>query len=610
MDASPRWTAALDARWIATATCLAIVWLLLLYRVWRSQAAQAVAFSLPAPEQCKRGWVGREVERASIQVPGGSTAIQCYAPATGHFLGLVNPATPDGIDRIVAKAAAAQQHWRRTTFAQRRKVLRTLLQFLLENEEDIVRAACRDSGKTRTDAIFGEVLVTVEKIKWTIKHGEKALRPDKRPTNLLMFYKDNEIRYEPLGVVAACVSWNYPFHNLMGPIISSIFAGNAIIIKNSEQTAWSSAYYCSIVREALHACRCDPNLVHAISCWPPTADHLTSHPGISHVTFVGSKPVAHQVARSAAKSLTPLCVELGGKDAAVVLDQPNGRAMSKGELGRVASIIMRGVFQSAGQNCVGIERVIALPAAYDALLEILEPRIKALRLGNDLDWEEDAQEGVDVGAMISPASFDRLEGLIAEARAQGARLLAGGHRYRHGKYPQGHYFTPTLIVDVTSQMRIAQEELFAPVCVMMRADSVEEAVKITNSTEFGLGCSVFGPTSTSKARQNLQQVTDAAKAGMVAVNDFAAYYVVQLPFGGVGGSGYGRFAGAEGLRSVCNAKSICSDKWPAMIQTAIPGPLDYPMRPTSHDTARAMVEVVGYEGALGKFRGIRRLAGF
>lgn len=315
--------------------------------------------------------------------------------------------------------------------------------------------------------------------------------------------------------------YSYPFHNLLGPIISSIFAGNAIVVKNSEQTAWSSAYYINIVREALQACGFDANLVHAISCWPQTADYFTSHPGVSHLTFIGSKPVAHEVAKSASKALTPLCVELGGKDAAVVLDEPSGRAMSKGELGRVASIIMRGVFQSAGQNCVGIERVIALPSAYDALIKMLEPRIKSLRLGNDLDPELVVQDGVDVGAMISPASFDRLERLIAEARAQGARLLAGGHRFSHSKYPHGHYFAPTLIVDVTPEMRIAREELFAPVCVMMRADTVEEAVRITNSTDFGLGCSVFGPTSSSKARRNLEYVTSAAKAGMVAVNDFA-----------------------------------------------------------------------------------------
>lgn len=395
----------------------------------------------------------------------------------------------------------------------------------------------------------------------------------------------------------------------MGPIISGIFAGNAVVVKNSEQTAWSTVYFINIVREALSACGHDPNVVHAFSCWPQTAGHFTSHPGISHLTFIGSKPVAHEVAKSASKVLTPLCIELGGKDAAIVLDEPDGRAMSKSEMDRIASILMRGVFQSSGQNCVGIERIVAMPAAYKILIGLLEPRIRLLRPGHDLDPQHDKSTGVDIGALISSASFDRLEDLIAEARGQGARLLVGGHRFSHERYPAGQYFAPTMIVDVTPHMRIASEELFAPVCVMMRASNVDEVVHITNATIYGLGCSVFGPTSSSAARDNLRHVTRSAKAGMVAVNDFAAYYVVQLPFGGVGGSGYGRFAGAEGLRAVSNPKSICRDKWPCLLKTAIPVTLDYPTRASAWIEARGVVEV-GYGDSLRRrFQGVRKLTG-
>lgn len=207
--------------------------------------------------------------------------------------------------------------------------------------------------------------------------------------------------------------------------------------------------------------------------------------------------------------------------------------MASGEMDRICSILMRGVFQSSGQNCVGIERIIAMPKAYERLITLLEPRIKALRLGNDLASETTGDNAIDCGALISPASFDRLERLIAEAVAGGARLLVGGHRLMHELYPQGHYFMPTLLVDVTSRMKIAQEELFAPVCVLMRADSVDETISIANSTAYGLGASVFGPTSSSEARKTLSHVTDSLKVGMIAVNDFAAYYVCQLPFGGV-----------------------------------------------------------------------------
>lgn len=378
-------------------------------------------------------------------------------------------------------------------------------------------------------------------------------------------------------------------------------------MKNSENTAWSSVYYANIARSALIACGHSPDLVHAITCWPQTADHLTSHPGISHMTFIGSKPVAHAVAKSAAKVLMPLCVELGGKDAAMILDDPSGKPTSQGEMNRVASIIMRGVFQSAGQNCIGIERVVAMPQAYERLIEMLEPRIKSLRLGNDLDAEAGGE--VDVGAMVSAASFDKLERLINEAVAQGARLLAGGSRYKHPKYPAGHYFEPTLLVDVTSSMAIAQEELFAPVAVLMRAESPQHAVTITNGTIFGLGCSVFGPTGSSAARAQLQWVANSAQSGMVAVNDFAVFYAVQLPFGGVRGSGYGRFAGEEGLRGLCNAKSVCEDRWPGLIKTAIPGKLDYPMRAGAFQMGKGVVELGYGESWARTFAGLKKLVG-
>ncbi|KAK0282240.1 Meiotic Sister-Chromatid recombination aldehyde dehydrogenase [Friedmanniomyces endolithicus] len=598
--------ASLDATTV-TAVLIAVFVAWLSLRLLRTDPETAVAFTVPTPEQCRPGWKGKVLINPSVRTTqwSGSSAIQCYAPATGQLLGLVNPVTPNGIDRAVSKAIEAQLEWAQTSFAQRRRVLKTLLTFVLDNQEVIVRAACLDSGKTRVDALFGEVLVTAEKLKWTIDHGEKALTAERRPTNLLMFYKRNEVRYEPLGVVAACVSWNYPFHNLLGPIISALFAGNAIIVKNSEQTAWSSAYYCDIVRSALSACGHNPDIVHAVSCWPDTAAHLTSHRGIRHLTFIGSRPIAHEVARSAATVLTPMCVELGGKDAAIVLDDPQGRAVSESEMQRVASIIMRGVFQSAGQNCIGIERVIAMPQAYDRLLKILTPRVVALRVGDDLTAEDGT---IDVGAMISSISLDH-KWFINRAVEEGARLLVGGKRYEHPTYPQGHYFAPTLLADVTPSMRIAQEEVFAPICTLMRASSMESALAIANGTSYDLGCSVFGPTNSATARANLEFIATGVRAGMVAINDFAAFYAVQLPFGGVRGSGYGRFAGEEGLRALCNVKSVCVDRWPGLIKTAIPGKLDYPLRKGSWAMGRGVVEVGYGEGWGRRVRGLRRIVG-
>jgi acyl-CoA reductase-like NAD-dependent aldehyde dehydrogenase len=196
----------LDVTRSIAAVVSGLVTLWLLYRLLRSDPEKPAIVSIPAPEQCAPGWIGQALDQPAIKV-SGSTAIQCYAPATGQFLAVVNPTTLDGIDRIISKATAAQRQWAKTTFVQRRRVLKTLLKFVLDNQETIARVACLDSGKTRIDAIFGELLVTAEKLQWTIDHGEKALKTERRPTNRMMFYKKNEVRYEPLGVVAACVSW-------------------------------------------------------------------------------------------------------------------------------------------------------------------------------------------------------------------------------------------------------------------------------------------------------------------------------------------------------------------------------------------------------------------
>ncbi|KAH0843660.1 putative aldehyde dehydrogenase-like protein C21C3 [Fonsecaea pedrosoi] len=405
-----------------------------------------------------------------------------------------------------------------------------------------------------------------------------------------MCYKSNAVVYEPLGVVAACVSWNYPFHNFISPVISALFAGNAIVVKPSEQTCWSTLYFIDIIQGALRACNHSVDLVQNVICLPEAADYLTSHPGISHITFIGSRDIAHKVCTSAAKALTPVTVELGGKDPAIVLDDPK----TIRTIDDVVSILMRGVFQSAGQNCIGIERVIALPAIHDKLLAEVLPKIKSLRLGSVL--LSSPNNPPDMGAMISSRSFSRLETLISSAVAQGATLHCGGRRFNHPEYHRGTYFTPTLLSNVTPEMEIAQNELFAPVFLLMKAVDVDDAIRIANSTNYALGAGVFGHN-----QRDVQKCVRGVKAGMVAVNDFGAYYACSLPFGGVKGSGYGRFGGEEGLRALCNTKAVCEDHWLARslgIQTRIPPKLQYPVSKHGWDVCKGVVGT-GYAFTLG-----------
>lgn len=382
---------------------------------------EPLKIEIPIPDEAKAHWKGKRLypPNLSIRIPNEPNKIQSYCPATSQYLGTFTATTKEEMNQQIAKAKVAQTLWSKSTFSLRRQLLKTLSRFIIDHQEDIARVACRDSGKTKLDALMGEIMVTLEKLNWIIANGEKALRPSQRPgpSNLLIgLMKNGEVRYEPLGVVAALISWNYPFHNLMGPVIASLFTGNAIVIKCSEQVLWSSTWFVDLVKTVLKLLNICEDLIQLCCCYPEDADYLTSHPGLSHITFIGSKNVAHKVVESAAKELTPCVVELGGKDSLIVLDDVV-------DLKALSSVIMRGTFQSVGQNCIGIERVICLPKAYETLVEILSDRIGHLRLGSDIDQLDE----IDLGAMISDNRFQQLEDLISDAVSKGARLIHGGN---------------------------------------------------------------------------------------------------------------------------------------------------------------------------------------
>ena len=208
-----------------------------------------------------------------------------------------------------------------------------------------------------------------------------------------------------------------------------------------------------------------------------------------------------------------------------------------------------------------------------------------------------------MGSMISSASFDRLELLITAAVRSGATLHCGGHRLLHPTYPRGHYFRPTLLSDVTPDMEIAQTELFAPVFLLMRAENVDEAIQIANSTSYALGASVFGHD-----QRDVQKCVHGVRAGNVSVNDFGAFYACSMPFGGRDGSGYGRFGGEEGLRGLCNVKSVCEEVWWARllgIRTRIPKPLRYPVKGmVGWDVCKGVVGTGYAIGIVGRVRAV------
>ncbi|KAF7322608.1 Aldedh domain-containing protein [Mycena chlorophos] len=538
----------------------------------------AVPFKYPPLEEAEPTYQSFIIEKAHLNshldnpelataLPvKGARYITCFDPSTGMHLATLKADSEEEIAHKIRLAQVAQKGWRDTSFGRRRRVMRSLNKWLVENQDVCARTACRDTGKTLVDAALGEIITTCCKLQYMIDHGERALRPETRHGNLILAYKTSQVVYEPLGVVAAIVSWNYPLHNSWSPIIAALFAGNGIVLKCSEHVFWSTQWFVGCIRKCLATCGYDPELVQLVCCYPEQADALTRSPHIKHITFIGSETVGRKIAIAATEHLTPVTLELGGKDPAVI--------MKGTDLNKWASMWMRGIFQNVGQNCIGIERLIVHKSQHDELYDMLQKRIEMLRLGSVLAPSDAGfVNTVDCGAMISGDRFTSLTNIIQEADNAGSDVH-GGEPYAHVYQDKGYYFKPTIVGPVKPEMRIAQEELFAPVATLIPYDTVEEAIEIANGTRYGLGASVFGPS-----QDQCLEVAKRLECGMVSVNDFAVFYLNQdLPFGGFKASGYGRFGGPEGLRALTNVKAIMVDRFPHLIQTDIPKVLDYPIR--------------------------------
>ncbi|KAF9989627.1 Meiotic Sister-Chromatid recombination aldehyde dehydrogenase [Mortierella antarctica] len=518
--------------------------------------------------------------------PAHPGKIICYDPSTGRHLATIPAHTKDNVDQALARARKAQKQWQQTTFAQRKIVLQSLLDFVLLNQENICRVAARDTGKTMVDGKFGEILTVCERIRWTLAHGEDALKDEYRNPGLLMFYKHAKVEYRPMGVVAALVSWNYPFHNTFGPLITALFAGNGILIKASEQVAWSTmSYFAKIARGCLEACGHDPELVQFLVGFQDCGEAVVTS-GVDGITFIGSPQVGAKVATAASANLTPCVLELGGKDVAVVNKDVDLQA--------VVPILMRGVFQNCGQNCIGIERIVVHEEIYEELIAMVSVRIRELKQGPPLE-----EKNIDCGSMTMSGRAKVLESLVHDAVKQGATLVHGGKAFSHPNFPQGQFFAPTLITDLHPSMTIAQEEVFAPIMSVFKFSTLEDAISIANSSPYSLGSSVF-----SRNLKEGHYIMDRLRVGMSNLNDFGVNYLCQsLPFGGVGMSGYGRFGGPEGLRGVCHQRSVTVDRWPMLIQTFLPPVLQYPMTNVGDAivVTRDLVNII-YDGWLGRLR--------
>lgn len=513
--------------------------------------------------------------------PTRPDVIPCFDPATGEPLGTVKVTSLDEVRKKIARAREAQRSWRRTTFDERRRVLGRMLDRILDEDERLVDLVTRSSGKTRENALMGEVWTLCEKLRWTIANGEKHLTPEPVSSGMLA-HKKARLEFHPLGVVGAIVPWNYPLQNVLSPAITALFSGNAYVVKPSEWVAWSAEPFVELVRDALREGGHDPELVQLVQGDGKVGKALIES-GVDVVVFIGSVENGRRVLAAAAEKLIPVVLELGGKDPFIVCDDANLEA--------AAHAAISGAFINCGQNCVASERILVHQDVANRFERRVGEIVGAMRQGPPKEGGQ-----VDVGSMATPLQLEVVERLVKRAIAEGARVVVGGKR-GEGK---GAYFAPTVLADVTPDMEIMREETFGPVLLLTTVRSDDEAIAIANGTAFGLGSTVF-----SEDRARARRIADRLEAGMTGINDYGGmtYMAQDLTFGGIKNSGFGRMNGREGLRAMCNTKAVLDDRLPFTLPAKV-----YPVTPRDFGVTQGTLDLIYGRGIRRRLRGLARLA--
>jgi acyl-CoA reductase-like NAD-dependent aldehyde dehydrogenase len=531
--------------------------------------------------------------------------------------------TPAEVKSALESCRVAQREWANVSFDERRAVLMDVMDWCLEHQDEIMGISVRESGKTVAEAVMGEVLTTCEKIRWIVHNGEDCIGPEERPVPSLLFLKRAWVEYAPLGVIGIIVPWNYPFHNVLSACVAAIFTGNGALCKVSEFASWSAERIEQVFREVLARRGHNPDLVQVVVGYGETGAALVEC-GVDKVLFIGSPAVGKRVMMSAAKNLTPVILELGGKDPFIVFDDC--------DFDHMLDVAIRGAFINCGQNCISSERFYVQAGVYDRFVAAVDSKMRCVRQGSSL-----LDGGTyDFGSMTMAGQVRIVDELVRDAVARGARVVSGGgprdpyprsgsgsgsaaaasaggalstleaKESKHGGGPardhSGYWFAPTVLANVNHDMRIANEEAFGPVMSIIKFNTEDEVVNWSNTkTPYGLGSSIF-TTDYHKAHR----VATRLVCGMTSVNDFGMVPLVQsLPFGGIKDSGFGCFNGAEGLRGFMRTKSVVSDRFHIRAQT--PGFLQYPMAHNAHLIAQQAITMIYTASWLASLRALVKL---
>ena len=490
--------------------------------------AAEVPVSSPAALPTHHSLVGnREVEGT-----GGLRAV--HNPATGAAFAQVSLLTAEQAGQAVAAARSAFPSWSALSFAERGRHLMALRAAVVAQADDIAALVAREQGKPSSEAQLAEIFPVLESLKHLALHAEEELGEEAAPPELLlMAHKDSRLVYAPYGVVLNITPWNYPFSIALMGAASALAAGNTVVLKPAPSTSLIGLRIGSLARQAGL-----PEGVLNVVCVDDTvAGALVTDPRVNKILFTGSVATGKKVMAAAAANLTPVVLELGGKDAAVVCRDA--------DLQRAARGIVWGAFLNCGQTCASVERVYVEKPVADEFLRRVVEETRALRLGDP------AQPDVELGPMTMERQRRIVEDHVADAVARGAKVLTGGAT------PEGPgwFYPPTVLTGVDHTMRIMREETFGPVLPVMVVDSVDEAVRLANDSDYGLTAS--GWTKDAGTARRLQ---NDLQAGAVTINDcVSSFGEPTAPWGGVKHSGIGRTHGRAGLREMVQVKYVSRD---------------------------------------------------
>ncbi len=452
-------------------------------------------------------------------------------PATGQLVGAVPVQAADEIAAMAVRAREAQKLWEQIGFGGRAAVMLRAERWMAENAERVIKTVCSETGKTYEDAQLTDWGYTMAALGFWAKHAEQYLGDEKVPSwkNPVTAGRKLRIRHVPVGLVGVIGPWNFPLVNGFGDTIPAMMAGNAVILKPSEVTPLSS----QMMLEALTECGLPEGVLQVATGDGSTGGALIDQ--VDMIMFTGSTRTGRIVAKAAAERLIPCSLELGGNDPMIVL--------ADADLERASSAAAYYSMNNAGQVCISIERAYVEEPIYDAFVERVTEKVKALRQGQSTGPGQ-----AEVGAVIFAPQLGIVEAHVQDALAKGAKVMTGGH----AKNGAGRFFEPTVLVDVDHSMKMMTEETFGPTLPIMKISDAEQGVVLANDSQYGLQASVW-----TKDADRGEQLARRLQAGAVSVNDHQLNYtVMNLPMGGWKSSGIGTRHGAGGIRKYCRTQSL------------------------------------------------------